>query len=145
MCTCIIKHMHWTHILYMIPCVYMYEVTHVLTKQVPTVNALAVRGEICVYENLCMSHIHKSWGNSSKLKEKNSLLVTLFSWNVCCTGEPGKLYLHSITLPNITSVWTAWFWNTVSAVWGKHCSLKFKTLYLEIVGDHRSMCNEFCF
>lgn len=133
---CVGAHVHWTDV-NMVPCV--YEVMHEMLK----VNASVIIGEIslhmCVCVNLSMSHTFKTVEGivlSSKLKEKNSLLVTLFSWNVCCKAESGMVYLHSITLPTLPntywscSVWTVWFLNTVKPLWDKHCYLKFGTQHL---------------
>lgn len=68
-------------------------------------SASVIRGEIsvCKYVGLCMSHMWEAVEGivlNSKLEEKNSLLVTLFSWNVCRQAESGRVYLHTITLPN---------------------------------------------
>lgn len=68
-------------------------------------SASVIRGEIsvCTYVGLCMSHMWEAVEGivlNSKLEEKNSLLVTLFSWNVCRQAESGRVYLHTITLPN---------------------------------------------
>lgn len=68
-------------------------------------SASIIRGEIsvCKYVGLCMSHMWEAAEGivlNSKLEEKNSLLVTLFSWNVCRQAESGRVYLHTITLPN---------------------------------------------
>lgn len=52
---------------------------------------------------VCMSHTFEAVEVivlSSELEEKNRPSVTLFSRNVCCKAESGRIYLHTITLPN---------------------------------------------